>query len=519
MAVLTLLEASDTISSTKVTTPNKVSTNQSVLTGSFSLDGTAPSFTGTASLTITEGTTTGDSASADETVVYSITGGADAGSVTINPQTGAISISPAPEFDTPTDADADGTYEIEVTVTDIVGYTTTRPMTVKVLEVPYGIEFTAVENSPTEGESASFTAVLTSPPTAPVTIPISSNNSRGRLPITQLVFTPENWNVPQTVTVATDNDSSEGGDVTVNIVTGKPVSNDPNYSGLSAEDTSDATLTIVDDEVDADSDGYYDYQDDFPNDPNEYLDTDGDGIGDNADEDDDDDGKTDVEEITNGTDPLVDNARPGDTDGDGLADVIDPDDDNDGVNDNNDAFPLDANESVDTDGDGTGDNADTDDDGDGFTDVLEDSVGTDPKDPTSMPDDKDNDKLPDLSEESIGTDPDNPDTDGDGVIDGEDDYPLDPDYQYDTDGDGIPNKEDPDDDNDGLDDPIDPFPLDPNNQPDSDGDGLNDGIDPDDDNDGYSDEQEQGAGTDPLILIAFLQIKTMTDSLMLKKIS
>ncbi len=78
------LEASDTISSTKVTTPNKVSTNQSVLTGSFSLDGTAPSFTGTASLTITEGTTTGDSAAADETVVYSITGGADAGSVTIN---------------------------------------------------------------------------------------------------------------------------------------------------------------------------------------------------------------------------------------------------------------------------------------------------------------------------------------------------------------------------------------------------------------------------------------------------
>ncbi len=66
------------------------------------------------------------------------------------PQTGAISISPAPEFDTPTDADADGTYEIEVTITDIVGYTTTRPMTVKVLEVPYGIEFTAVENSPTE---------------------------------------------------------------------------------------------------------------------------------------------------------------------------------------------------------------------------------------------------------------------------------------------------------------------------------------------------------------------------------
>ena len=50
----------------------------------------------------------------------------------------------------------------------------------------------------------------------------------------------------------------------------------------------------------------------FPNDANEYLDTDGDSIGNNA----------------------------------------DSDDDNDNVEDALDAFPLDANESVDTDGDG-----------------------------------------------------------------------------------------------------------------------------------------------------------------------
>ena len=35
-------------------------------------------------------------------------------------------------------------------------------MQVSVLEVPFGIEFTAVEGSPTEGESGSYTAVLTS---------------------------------------------------------------------------------------------------------------------------------------------------------------------------------------------------------------------------------------------------------------------------------------------------------------------------------------------------------------------
>ncbi len=32
-----------------------------------------------------------------------------------------------------------------------------------------------------------------------------------------------------------------------------------------------------------------------------------------------------------------------------LDDTLDPDDDNDGVNDSNDAFPLDPNESIDTD--------------------------------------------------------------------------------------------------------------------------------------------------------------------------
>ena len=49
-----------------------------------------------------------------------------------------------------------------------------------------------------------------------------------------------------------------------------------------------------------------------------------------------------------------------DSDGDGLGDYGDPDDDNDGVVDEEDAFPLDAAEWADIDGDGVGDNADDD---------------------------------------------------------------------------------------------------------------------------------------------------------------
>ena len=218
--------------------------------------------------------------------------GADQANVTINPTTGAISISPSPEFYSPTDADADGTYDIQVTITDKVGYVTTRPMQVSVLEVPFGIEFTAVENSPSEGEPGSFTAVLTSPPTAPVTIPITiSNTDLGNFYPNPLTFTPENWNVPQTVTVNKYNNSTADGDVTLTLATGKPTSQDTNYSSLSAADTNDFNITLVDDEIDTDSDCVYDYDDIFPNDPNETIDTDGDGVGNNADTDDDGDGQ------------------------------------------------------------------------------------------------------------------------------------------------------------------------------------------------------------------------------------
>lgn len=100
---------------------------------------------------------------------------------------------------------------------------------------------------------------------------------------------------------------------------------------------------------DTDGDGAPDLNDAFPNDPNETIDTDGDGIGDNADLEDDADGLPD----DNDENPL-------DTDNDGLPNAEDEDDDDDGVPDSEDAFPLDQSESMDTDADGSGDNADPD---------------------------------------------------------------------------------------------------------------------------------------------------------------
>ena len=57
-------------------------------------------------------------------------------------------------------------------------------------------------------------------------------------------------------------------------------------------------------EIDTDSDGYWDALDDLPADPSEITDTDGDGLGNNADTDDDGDGVLDVQEVLDGTNPL-----------------------------------------------------------------------------------------------------------------------------------------------------------------------------------------------------------------------
>ena len=222
--------------------------------------------------------------------------------------------------------------------------------------------------------------------------------------------------------------------------------------------------------------------------------------------DDDDDGLVNEEDNC----PLVSNSEQIDTDGDGDGDACDSDDDGDGVLDDSDAFPLDSAESVDTDGDGTGDNADSDDDGDGFSDLDEADCfpATNPLDPNSIPtdtdgdfscdsldEDDDGDGVTDLMEERCDSDqldanslpidsdddgecdPRDSDDDDDGFLDGEDDFPLDPNEWSDLDGDGIGDNADTDDDGDGAADANDEFPADPTEWEDYDGDGVGDNAD------------------------------------------
>jgi len=173
---------------------------------------------------------------------------------------------------------------------------------------------------------------------------------------------------------------------------------------------------------DVDRDRVADKYDEFPNNPTESVDTDGDGIGNNADLDDDGDS---VNDLADGY-PLISLNGLLDSDGDGIPNICDAscilagmtedkDDDDDGVADENDLFPLDSTETIDSDLDGTGNNADTDDDNDGVLDASDDYPLN-----SIYSKDSDNDGMPDAWETRYGLNPNDPsdatsDQDNDGV--------------------------------------------------------------------------------------------------------
>jgi hypothetical protein len=89
------------------------------------------------------------------------------------------------------------------------------------------------------GGTATFTVVLSSLPTADVTIPLrSSNTAEGTVSPASLTFTTANWSTLQTVTVTGVNDSVQDGPQPYTIITDPAVSTDPAYLGTNALDVS-----------------------------------------------------------------------------------------------------------------------------------------------------------------------------------------------------------------------------------------------------------------------------------------
>jgi hypothetical protein len=142
----------------------------------------------------------------DGTVAYTIVTGAATSTDPVYNNMAVVDVSVSN-----TDNDAAG-----VTVTPTTGLTTTE-----------------------SGGTATFTMVLTSQPTANVTIPLSSSKpTEGTVAPASVTFTTANWNIVQTVTITGVDDSIVDGTVAYTIVTGSTSSTDPGFNGLTVADVS-----------------------------------------------------------------------------------------------------------------------------------------------------------------------------------------------------------------------------------------------------------------------------------------
>lgn len=84
---------------------------------------------------------------------------------------------------------------------------------------------------------ATFTLVLTSMPTADVSVGImSSTVAEGTVSPASVTFTSANWNTPRTITVTGVNDSLDDGDIVYTIITSNAMSSDADYAGVTVQD-------------------------------------------------------------------------------------------------------------------------------------------------------------------------------------------------------------------------------------------------------------------------------------------
>ncbi|MEO8901331.1 MAG: Calx-beta domain-containing protein [Polyangiaceae bacterium] len=97
------------------------------------------------------------------------------------------------------------------------------------------------------GTQAKFTIKLDHQPTADVTVPLRSNDTtEGTVSPDHALFTKDNWNAPQVITVTGVDDSIPDPNTAYAIITGKAVSTDLSFSGL---DPADVQLINIDNET------------------------------------------------------------------------------------------------------------------------------------------------------------------------------------------------------------------------------------------------------------------------------
>ena len=181
----------------------------------FSLIDNDYTFTSTAVPSVVTGTTAVVTVAATppssitSNTIYSITGGTNSALFSINSSTGALVFNSAPVFTT----GGSNSYQVIVTAStgnvndpDTPGPSTTQTITASVVNANVGVTFTPASVTVTEasgtGNTATYTIVLDSEPTAPVTVQIASANENiATVSPASLTFTVADYATAQTVTV------------------------------------------------------------------------------------------------------------------------------------------------------------------------------------------------------------------------------------------------------------------------------------------------------------------------------
>ncbi|WP_281256869.1 Calx-beta domain-containing protein, partial [Candidatus Chloroploca asiatica] len=108
-----------------------------------------------------------------------------------------------------------------------------------------GVDITPTALTVAEGgASASYSVRLESEPTAPVTITLGRDAAQVSVNRSSLTFTPQNWNVAQSVQVTAVDDAIDEADVHLSLITHTTASADPNYNQPTARFTPLPTVTV-----------------------------------------------------------------------------------------------------------------------------------------------------------------------------------------------------------------------------------------------------------------------------------
>ncbi len=134
IVIITATDVAGNVTSQTVTvTVTDVDETAPIITGPTTVGGTTTG--ANSAITVTENTVPVYTFTANESVTWSLGGGADQARFTINPSTGLVNFSPAPDFENPTDADANNIYVVIIKATDTAGNITTQTLTVTVTDV------------------------------------------------------------------------------------------------------------------------------------------------------------------------------------------------------------------------------------------------------------------------------------------------------------------------------------------------------------------------------------------------